>query len=279
MKNIVIVGGTHGNEWTGVYLVKHFAEKLKKSFPDLNLDMIHGNPHAFTENRRFTQEDLNRVFEAINKEHNTGTYEYKRGLEIKEKILSHDSPWLIDLHTTTANLGSTLIITQDRTENFKLAAAVQKKLPHLKIIFSPDPIKKYLVSQAPLGLMIEVGPIANSIVDTRILNETKTILDEILRSLNLGEELNFEGEVEVFEEVKDVFYPTGPGGITAGIHPKLQHQDFMLLGQGFPLFLSFDESEIPYEEAEELYPIFINEAAYYRSNIAFGLCRKSVRVL
>ena len=274
MKKIIVVGGTHGNEWTGIYLIKHFSSTLQKKFNSLKIQFLQGNPKAFEATRRFTETDLNRVFEAINNNKPQETYEYTRGLEIKKTIDDSSDGWLFDIHTTTSNLGSTLIITRDEIQNFKLAAYAQKKIPHLKIIYSPDPAKKYLVSQSEKGLMLEIGPIANNLVDTRILNETCFILETLLQGLTNDEENNSQGEIEVFEEVGDIFYPQVNGEIVATVHPDLQSKDFFPLKKGDFNFLGFDGKEYKYEGEDELFPIFINEAAYYPSKIAFGLCRR-----
>lgn len=276
MKNVLVFGGTHGNEWTGIYLVKKYAQSLKQKYSSLSLNFIHANPKAFELNKRFCDEDLNRVFGPIKQNLNHQTYEYKRGLEIQNEIKAQNPDWIFDLHTTTANLGSTLIITQDKEENFKLAAAVKSRLPHINVIFSPDPTGKYLLSQKKQGLMIEIGPIAGSIVEPKILLETKQILETIFSFLENEDFLTFD-QLEYFEEIKDIFYPNENGEITAMIHPELQSKDFHPLKRGASLLLSFDNHTIKYEEEEELYPIFINEAAYYPSKLAFTLCKKQFK--
>jgi aspartoacylase len=278
MSKILVFGGTHGNEWTGVYLVKKYAETLKKKFSALDLEFIHANPKAHNLNKRFCDEDLNRVFGPINQNLKHQTYEYQRGLEILQEIQEKKPDWIFDLHTTTANLGSTLIITQEDPKNLKLAQAVTQKLPHVKIIFAPDPTQKYLLSQVKHGLMLEVGPVAGSIVDPLILAETKLILETIFKILKDEEYLTID-HIEYFEEVKDIFYPEDNGSIAAMIHPELQSKDFLPLKTGAPLLLHFNNEVTYYEETEELFPIFINEAAYYPTKLALTLCRKTKRTI
>jgi hypothetical protein len=41
--------------------------------------------------------------------------------------------------------------------------------------------------------------------------------------------------------------------------------------------MGFDGREIERTSAEVTYPIFINEAAYYPSKLAFTLCRKTIK--
>ena len=64
IKRVAIVGGTHGNELTGAYLVKkfeHSADAVRRSsFETLTL---FGNPKAFEVGRRYVDKDLNRCFD------------------------------------------------------------------------------------------------------------------------------------------------------------------------------------------------------------------------
>jgi aspartoacylase len=58
------------------------------------------------------------------------------------------------------------------------------------------------------------------------------------------------------------------------IHPQLQGRDYEELKPGDPLFLTFDGKTIYYEEESSVYPVFINEAAYYEKGIAMCFTRK-----
>ena len=64
------------------------------------------------------------------------------------------------------------------------------------------------------------------------------------------------------------------------IHPDLLGRDFAALKKGDKLFRTFDGKDILYEgEADGrdiVYPIFINEPAYYEKDIAMSLTVKSV---
>ena len=62
IRRVAIVGGTHGNELTGVYLVKKFQQSpnlLKRSFDVIT---FLANPKAIAANRRYIDRDLNRCF-------------------------------------------------------------------------------------------------------------------------------------------------------------------------------------------------------------------------
>ena len=58
------------------------------------------------------------------------------------------------------------------------------------------------------------------------------------------------------------------------IHPQRQFQDYQPLNPGEPIFITFDGQEIFYEGTSTVYPIFINEAAYYEKGVAMCLTQK-----
>ncbi|MFY7993728.1 MAG: aspartoacylase [Bacteriovoracaceae bacterium] len=276
MSRVLVFGGTHGNEWTGIYLVQNYATELSAKFPDLQIEFIHANPEAYKKNKRFCDEDLNRVFEPIQKNAVHPTLEYRRGLEILDKIKTFNPDWVIDLHTTTANMGKTLIITKETEEIHRLAGQVQIEDADVKVIYAPDTNQKYLTSQVSKGLMIEVGPVANSLVDPQILLKTKSTLEHLLSLISKKTYLNCQ-KVEEYLEVEDVFYPSLGHNRKVMIHPELQGRDFTPLKQNDLLFLYPSGKVDSYNKEEGLFPIFINEAAYYPSDMAFTLCRKMIK--
>ena len=63
INRVLIVGGTHGNEFTGAYLIKFFQQ-----YPELisraNFETLTllANPQAFSAVKRYINKDLNRCF-------------------------------------------------------------------------------------------------------------------------------------------------------------------------------------------------------------------------
>jgi succinylglutamate desuccinylase len=275
MKRVLIFGGTHGNEWTGITAVTKYAETLKRKHPRLDLHFILANPEAYKINKRFKDEDLNRAFQFLSEER-PHSFEHQRARELK--LLIDQAPcFVIDLHTTTSNMGPTLIVVHETKLNMHLSHRLNTTLPDCRVILSPDPGRKYLVGQSNEGLMIEVGPVANGVLEAKALESTLTLLDQLLIELsNLPKDLS--GEVEIFEEIEDIHYPTDQeGNIAAYIHSSLQNRDFTSLHGEFPAFVTFMGETLKVRTKEELFPIFINEAAYYPVKLAFTLCRKSKR--
>ena len=64
VRTVAVVGGTHGNEYTGVFCIKALERQLQKGirkYP-FQVSTLIGNPEAYKANRRFMDQDLNRQF-------------------------------------------------------------------------------------------------------------------------------------------------------------------------------------------------------------------------
>jgi succinylglutamate desuccinylase len=272
---VLVFGGTHGNEWTGVQVVERYAETLKKEFKTLDLHFVFANPEAFKLNKRFKDEDLNRAFQFLN-EKREGSFEHQRAKELKQ-LIEERPCFVVDLHTTTSNMGLTVIVSHYNQFNLGLASQLSHELPDCRLIGSPDPDRKYLASQSDKGLMIEVGPISNGIIEPKTLEGTLKILRSILTHLETNN-LPQKGEVTLYEEIEDVTYPCDENGtLQAYIHKDFQGKDFQAIKGNYTPFQTFSGKEIQHQTPETLYPIFINEAAYYPKRLAFTLCRKVSR--
>jgi aspartoacylase len=62
--------------------------------------------------------------------------------------------------------------------------------------------------------------------------------------------------------------------VTAFVHPRLQDADYQPLQLGDPIFQSLDGETLVYEGEAPVYPVFVNEAAYYEKAIAFSVTRR-----
>jgi succinylglutamate desuccinylase len=272
-KKILIFGGTHGNEWTGVTVVRHYQDYFQKKFPQLSLEFIHANPEAYKLNKRFKDEDLNRAFQFLGERRES--YEHHRALELK-KMIEAEACLVIDLHTTTSNMGKTIILSDLNSFNLGLASQILQKVPEARIIAAPDPNKKYLASQSPYNLMIEVGPVPNGIIGAQALKETLLLLEAILSELTADSRPQ-KGQIEVYEEVENVYYPQSEKGeISAFIHSEFQGKDFISVNGKYSSFETFEGINLTHETRDIRYPIFINEAAYYPERMAYTLCQKRV---
>ena len=66
LSRVAVCGGTHGNELSGVYLVRELLKVQKKEEeqgdPPMSVLMVLSNPRAMLQCRRYIDTDLNRCF-------------------------------------------------------------------------------------------------------------------------------------------------------------------------------------------------------------------------
>ncbi|MGI9277778.1 MAG: aspartoacylase [Endozoicomonas sp.] len=282
IREITIVGGTHGNESIGPALLKKFEQCHPFACSSIPVSTFLANPAAVTAGRRFIDEDLNRSFsDDILASPVSPVYEHDRAREINEQLGPKPNPerFLIDLHSTTANMGMTLIVKNDKPFNLKAAAYIQQHCPDVRIIMS-DVDRRFgrtLNSLCDHGLTVEVGPIANAVVRHDLFAETEAVVARAVEYLNFlaGHEPGLlPSTVEVFRVRERVPYPRNATGNLEGmVHQGLQDRDFELLEPGQPVFHMLDGRDVVYE-GQPGYPIFINEAAYYREDTAFVLTER-----
>jgi aspartoacylase len=282
ISRVAIVGGTHGNELIGAWLVRRF-EKQPHALGERSFEpvLVLGNPEALKQNRRYVDVDLTRSFG----EHDPSRpgYEAARAAALKEQLGrggTAPADVLIDLHTTTANMGLSLILVNRDPFALKLAAWVQQRNPKVRVYLwidetLPDTAMTSIVQR---GITIEVGAIANGIVRADLFIETEQLLKQCLDFIdahNRGE-LTRPLDLECFVHIESRDYPRDADGEPcACIHPELQDRDFEALRPGDPIFLTLGGETLRLQTQQPVvYPVFINEAAYYEKGIAFSLTRR-----
>jgi succinylglutamate desuccinylase len=279
---VAIVGGTHGNELTGIYLIKKFArlpELVKRA--SFECEILLANPRAIAANRRYIDRDLNRCFASddLANHHLTG-YENNLAKQIVARLGTKDRPQtdlIIDLHSTTSNMGLTLLLPDYQPFTLRLAAHLAQIYPDVRICLAANNEvgNSRLRSLAPLNLGIEVGAIAQGVLDARLFHQTQMLVTatlDYIDAIDRGERPVVPASVTVYQSIGSIDYPRDPAGeLLATIHPDRQFQDYQPLHSGDPLFLTFDGEAIPYTGTATVWPIFINEAAYYEQEIAMTL--------
>lgn len=147
ISRVAIVGGTHGNEFTGAYLIK----KLQ-NFPDLarrssfeTLTLL-ANPQAFQAVKRYIDKDLNRCFTIKDLQNDTlSTYEEKQAKFINQLLGPKGNPkvdFILDFHSTTANMGLSIILTSNDLFSKRVAAHLSLIEPSLKVYSWIEPQKE-----------------------------------------------------------------------------------------------------------------------------------------
>lgn len=284
INRVLIVGGTHGNELTGVYLVKLFQQHPELIHRDTfeSLTLL-ANPQAIKAGRRYIDKDLNRCFSEENLEDmSLVSYEdlsakninYLYGQNGKYPV-----DFLVDLHSTTSNMGVTVLLDDDKQFNLQLAAYLSYLHPEIKIYSSGSSGrgKHGLRSRAKFALGIEVGAIPQGVVNADLFLKTQSIVYATLDYLefyNQNKLPNFSKSFTLYKYTKKIDYPRNENGeITAMIHPDLQFKDYEALAPGDPIFLTFNNETIAYTDALT-YPVFVNEAAYYEQSTAMCFTQK-----
>ena len=285
INRVLITGGTHGNELTGVYLIKLF-EKFPNLIRRSNFETLTllANPQAFAATRRYIDKDLNRCFLRQNLEDAT--------LSSHEDLLAkniyylygqngkHPVDFILDLHSTTANMGVTILVDNDEPFNLQLAAFLTYVNPAIKVYSSGKSGRSQnaLRSLGKFGIGIEVGSIPQGVLNADFFLKTQNLIYTILDYLDLYNKNKlpiFPNNFILYKYIETIDYPRNDDGeITAIIHPQLQFKDYEALNPGEPMFLTFDGQIIPYAGQSTTYPVFINEAAYYEQGTAMCLTQQ-----
>ncbi len=304
INRVWIVGGTHGNELTGIYLIQKFGRQpalIRRS--NFTTHTLVGNPKAIARRQRYIDTDLNRSFERRWLTGPTATgYEAERAREIC-RLIEGDRPAdsaapvnadpgvdvIIDLHSTTANMGLTLIVDSEDDFNLQCAAYLHRRHPTLRIYNSAHSGRKHdsVRSLGQFGIGIEVGPVAQGVLNADFFHATEALIYSALdfcQDYNVSQAYGAIAPAALsplpltfYRYVGTLDYPrSAHGDLTAMIHPSRQFQDYAPLHPGDPIFQTFDGEAIAYTGPTTVYPIFINEAAYYEKGIAMTLTEQQV---
>lgn len=286
IKNVAITGGTHGNELTGVHLIKHWLshpEEVQRGSFSTELHLT--NPEAIKKVRRYIDQDLNRQFNVHDlKDSELAGCEQKRAKELDALLGPKANPrvdFIIDMHTTTANMGMSLVFNSSDPLLVGMAFYIKQKLPHATLFYHPhDRLEDvFLTSMGRLnGFLIEVGPIAQGLLNYQVYSETQEAVMHALDYLemrNTGQSLGLPAQMDGYEFIEKVPLPVNAEGeITAMVHPDLQGKDYHAIKPGDPLFISLAGETIVYEGESTVYGAFINEAAYYDQKIGLSFMKK-----
>lgn len=219
INSVVVCGGTHGNEYTGVWCIKELEQpsviqRVSKRFPSLKIATLLGNPEAHMANKRFIHTDLNREFttkklqkyaDKIQNGEKDIPVESLRAQQLNELLGPKENPKsdvVVDLHTTTTNMGITIIIPERDPLMAQAAAYVLKKCldnpiencmansnisEQARIIMHSIPNRNdrpNLSSVGQHGFTIEVGPVPQGVIRHDAVEKTKLALESFLEYLH-----------------------------------------------------------------------------------------------
>ena len=285
IQRILIVSGTHGNEINPVWAVKQFNRKENSLNNGIESEYIIGNPAAYEKGYRYIDVDLNRSFTEIKNhdQHYNSVYEINRANFLVDQFgINGSKPCqiAIDLHTTTSNMGTSIVLYGRRFKDFCLAALLQNKFGLPIYLHEKDKAQTgFLVEAWPCGLVIEIGAVAQNFYDPKIIDRfliiIRSLREEIDKLKNNLIELPKELVVHVHQGSVD--YPRDEKGYIDGlIHPERINQDWKMIKKGDPLFLDSQGLIYKYDGEELIWPVFIGEVAYKEKNIAMSYTKKEV---
>ncbi len=287
VKKIAITGGTHGNELTGVYLINKFKTDpsivKRESFETI---VMHTNKKAIKKCTRYIDKDLNRTFsESDLNDPNKSSYE-----ELAAKLINQtlgpkgaenpNADFIVDLHSTTSNMGLSVVIDNNNKLTWQVAAYLKEKEPMVNIFRWKGDTgdASFVHSVAKNGFAIEVGAIPQGVIRADLFFETENLVHHILdffEKLNRGEIEKIYESIEIYDYIELVDFPRDDNGnIIAMVHPNLQDNDYVSIKKGDPLFITLNGEAITYDKDEVVCALFINEAAYYEKGFAMCLTQK-----
>ena len=275
---ILLSAGIHGNEKTGIYLIKKFQNNpdliYRKNFTTETLLI---NTKAIELNRRYYEIDLNRCFD-LESDRFKPSYEQHLAQKIYQQVKEQKIDFVLDFHTSTSNMSLTLLLSSDRPFNLQLAAYLAAKNPLIKIVRNADNNNKNRFRHIfPLGFTVEMGAIAPNVVDPIWFKRAEELVEQILdyiEKTNQQQQPLSPKTVTVYTISETVCFPEDEGGIAGMVHEKVHGQDYHALNPNEPMLITFNGDAIAYKGSSVVYPIFINEAAYWENKIAMYLTTK-----
>jgi aspartoacylase len=290
VRRVAIVGATHGNEMAGGVLVDKWRRRPELATrPSFETRLFIGNPRARELVVRYVDRDLNRSFAPESLEDlDAGAYEVERARTILGEIGAAGA-WpadvVFDLHTTTAAMKKTIVLVNHAPFNLELAAWAQAHDEEVRVFSWLDESlpRRSLASAFARGVTLEFGPTPQGVLRAETLAFMERTLGaclDFVEAHNRGAAPERgSGRLECFAYVRREDYPRDASGApTAAVHPELQDRDYRALENGAPIFLGYDGEvyRLEVEPGRVLYPVFVNEAAYYEKGVAFCLTERQV---
>jgi succinylglutamate desuccinylase len=259
----IVFGGTHGNEPVGIKAMQALSGKFLHEY-----ETKLANPGAYKIQKRFVDSDLNRSFGE--KGESLG-YEKTRSLELTKEIKGKFD-FMLDLHTTTSNMGLTIIITRLDDASLKAACFLQETFPEMKIIVSSRVGLDcpYTSDLALSALTVEVGPVANNVVNADLVISTLNMVKSVL-NFDFTSDYDYSN-FECFHTIGIINYPEQGEWM---VHPSVDTFDFHSLKNGDPLFINTEGEVLNHSGEDNIFPLFVNEAAYQNDGVAMEYSAKT----
>lgn len=150
----VILAGVHGDERGGIDAFKKILSTL--AIEKGKVFLGYGNPRAILVNKRFTEQNLNRMFkeEISLSEGEKQSYEYERAQYIKQYLNQADA--LLDLHSSYVPNSKPFIICEPKAYNI-----VEFLKPNIVVSgfdkIQPGGTDYYMNKKGGIGICVECG--------------------------------------------------------------------------------------------------------------------------
>lgn len=144
-EKVLILGSQHGNEVLGINLYTYMSDKYPEYLKFV--DYICANPDAYSKHTRFIETDMNRSYK-------TGgdSYEENRAKDVLESINNNGYDYVLDVHTTTADVGGVFVAVALNEDNEKIIRA--SKITQI-ITMSNEIAGHSLIGNVPSSISIE----------------------------------------------------------------------------------------------------------------------------
>ncbi len=285
VQRILIVSGTHGNEINSIWATKKFNKEGNKLKNGIEYEYIIGNPIAYEKGCRYIDADLNRSFKGGKNHHQdkNSSYEINRANYLVDQFgINGSKPCqiAIDLHTTTANMGTSIVMYGRRFKDFCLAALLQNKFGLPIYLHEKDKVQTgFLVEAWPCGLVIEIGAVPQNFCAPEIIDRFLIIIGSLREEIDKLKKnlIELPKELVVYVHQGSIDYPRNEkGDIDGFIHPERIYQDWKMIKKGDALFLDSQGIVHKYDGDQFIWPVFIGEVAYKEKGIAMSYTKKEV---
>ena len=119
---------------------------------------------------------------------------------------------------------------------------------------------------------------AQGVLDAILFQKTEELIFAVLDYLeqwNHNKVPQSLSSLTLYSHFESVDFPRNEYGEIVGmIHPNVQGNDYFALNPGDQMFVKLDESLVVYQGKKTVYPVFINESAYWEKGIAMCLTSK-----
>ena len=287
---VLVVAATHGNERNAPWLLEGWRQHPQAlNRHGLELALAMGNPAAYAANRRYLDRDLNRSFVP---DLLADASRCEREIGRARELLAHHGPAgsepcavVIDLHSTTSAMGNCLVVYGRRPPDLALAAGLQARLGLPIYLHEADAAQTgFLVERWPCGLVVEVGPVPQGVIDPRICRQTQLGLEAALAVIAQAAagSLRLPPRLVVHRHLGSVDLPRDASGQPlACLDRQRQGRDWQPMRAGEPLFRDRQGRALGHAPGTEaagpcVWPVFINEAAYGEKGIALSLTHREI---